>query len=147
MNYNIEDKGDHYLVNINDKIENINKDDYIIESLISDIMKYNDYPLKILLMRNKSYKKYMEDWGYKGFLKELELYDSFIKYVKLFLKSNSITQLFNKYESLKNIYSLIKNEKYLDEILSDKHFKFLPFFQINNYFGFTKKQFLISIIN
>lgn len=147
MNYNIEDKGDHYLVNINDKIENINKDDYIIESLISDIMKYNDYPLKILLMRNKSYKKYMEDWGDKGFLKELELYDSFIKYVKLFLKSNSITQLFNKYESLKNIYSLIKNEKYLDEILSDKHFKFLPFFQINNYFGFTNKQFLISIIN
>ena len=42
-------------------------------------MKYNDYPLKILLMRNKSYKKYMEDWGDKGFLKELELYNSFIK--------------------------------------------------------------------
>ena len=116
MNYNIEDKGDHYLVNVNNKIVNINKDDYIIESLISDIMKYNDYPLKILLMKNKSYKKYMEDWGDKGFLIELGLYDSFIKYVKLFLKSNSITQLFNKYESLKNIYSLIKNEKYLDEI-------------------------------
>ena len=114
MNYNIKDEGSHYLVKLNDKIESISKDDYIIESLISDIMTYNNYPLKILLMMNKSYNKYMKDWGEKGFLKELELYDSFIKYVKAFLKSKSITELFNKNASLKSIYSL----KLLGEALS-----------------------------
>ena len=46
-----------------------------------------------------------------------------------------------------NISKLISNDKYLDEILPTKYFKFLPFYNIKNYFGFTNKQILISIIN
>lgn len=138
---------DNYFIQIKDKKYIINKNDYIIESLSDEIIKYNNCPFKILLMRNIAFKKYMEEYGEKGFLAELNLYDSFIKYIKQFLKSKAMKNLFDNEPDFTNISTLIQDDKYLDEILSTKHFKFLPFFQINNFYGFTNKEFLISVID
>ena len=125
----------------------IKKNEYFIETLARDITDFPGYPLNILLMRNETFPKYINEYGEKGFLKKLGLYDSFVNYVKRFLKSNSMKDLFSSSNDLENISKLISNDKYLDEILSTKHFKFLPFYNIKNYFGFTNKQILISIIN
>ena len=138
---------DNYFIQIKDKIHIINKKDYIIESLSDEIIKYNNCPFKILLMRNMAFKKYMKECGEEGFLAGLHLYDSFIKYIKEFLKSKAMKELFNNNQDFTNISALIQNDKYLDEILSTKHFKFLPFFQINQFYGFTNKEFLISVID
>ena len=138
---------DNYLVQVNDNKQIINKNDYVIESLFDEIIKYKKCPLKILFMRNVSFKRYMENYGEKGFLSGLKLYDSFIKYIKEFLKSKAMKDLFDNDPDFKNISALIQNDKYLDEILSTKHYKFLPFFQINNVYSFTNKEFLITVID
>ena len=125
----------------------IKKNEYFIETLAKDIIGFPNYPLNILLMRNETFNKYINDYEEKGFLKKIGLYDSFITYVKKFLKSNSIKELFSSSNDLENISKLISNDNFLDEILTTKHFKFLPFYNIKNYFGFTNKKILLTIIN
>ena len=85
--------------------------------MAKDIINYPDYPLNILLMRNETFQKYINEYEEKGFLKKIGLYDSFVNYVKRFLKSNSMKELFSSSNDLENISKLISNDKYLDEIL------------------------------
>ena len=128
--------------NLFEKID-INIDDYVIPNLINDITIHPKYPLKTLLLRNESYKKFIKDGG---FLKQLGLYTPFINYLKKFIKSKAITDLlsFHEYE---NIAPLLTDDKYLDEILNSKHLKFLPFISPENKFGHSNKDLVISIIN
>ena len=91
-------------------------------------------------MRTETFQKYINEYEEKGFLKKIGLYDSFVNYIKIFLKSNSMKELFSSSNDLENISKSTSNDKYLDEILSTKYFKFLPFYNIKNYFGFTNKQ-------
>ena len=68
-----------------EKIE-INPDDYILNGLDDDISHNYYFPLKILLLRNESFQRFIKD-GEKGFLYKLNLYEDFINYIKDFIKS------------------------------------------------------------
>lgn len=121
----------------------IKEEDYIIDFLIQDIIPNSDYPLKILLFRNESYIRFKK---YGGFIKELNLYKEFINYLKLFIKSRCVQEIlsFNEYRYIKQ---LINNTNYLDSILTDTYFKFIPYFGVKNTFGFTNKDILLSSVN
>ena len=130
---------------IKNKAENnlINPKDYMLGSLLNDIQNNPKYPLKTLLFRNQSFQKFKRDGG---FLKQLGLYESFINYLKEFIKSECIQELLSSSE-YKNIQPLLNDDKYLDEILDEKHLKFIPFICSRNKFGYTNKDFVLSIIN
>ena len=121
----------------------IGKEDYLFDFLIKDIMIYQSYPLKILLFRNESFLRFKK---YGVFIKQINLYDKFIKYIKYFIKSNCIQEILNQSE-YKYIKELINNDSYLDNIFTDKYLKFLPFFGVTTFFGFTNKDILVSTIN
>ena len=121
----------------------INKEDYIMTSLITDLTKDSSYPTKLILFRNESFLRFEK---YGGFIKELGLFDSFISYIKTFIKSKCVQEILSSNE-YKYIRELVNNENYLNRILSDKHLKFLPFFGVNYIFGYTNKTMLISTIN
>jgi len=121
----------------------INKEDYIMTSLITDLTKDSSYPTKLILFRNESFLRFEK---YGGFIKELGLFDSFISYIKAFIKSKCMQEILSINE-YKYIRELVNNENYLNRILSEKHLKFLPFFGVNNIFGYTDKNMLISTIN
>ncbi len=136
----------YYIENGYEKLEILEKD-YILETLLSELILHSNYPLKLLLIRNQSYAQHIKNGRFKGFLEQLGLYDSFIDYIKFFLQSKSIKELMESDDKFENILALISNKNYLDEIFSEKHFMFLPFFQIEKYFGFTNKDLIISVIN
>ena len=124
----------------------IDEKDYILKGLEKDIDNYPFYPLEILLYRNESYQKYEKDGG-KGFINQLKIYDSFISYIKFFIQSNIMKQVLKNNSSYEYIEILLRNEKHLDEILDETHFKFLPFYGSKNKFGHTNNDLLISFIN
>ena len=128
-----------------EKIE-INPEDYILDGLNADIFKYCDFPLKILLLRNESFQKFIKD-GEKGFLYQLKLYEDFINYLKDFIKSDFFKQLLNKIEEYKNISTLLDNEEYFDELLNETYLRFLPFYGSTNLYGYTNKDIMVSFIN
>ena len=136
----------YYIENGYEKLEILEKD-YIIETLLSELILHPNYPLQLLLIRNQSYAQHIKNGRFKGFLEQLGLYDSFIDYIKFFIQSKSIKELMESDDKFENILALISNKNYLDEIFSEKHFMFLPFFQIEKYFGFTNKDLIISVIN
>lgn len=126
--------------------EIVNKEDYILEGLENDIRSHKYYPLKLILFRNESFKKFKETDG-KGFLQELGLYEYFISYLKEFVKSKCFRDLINQNVCYQNIGTLLNNESYLEEMLDEKHFKFLPFYGLDELYGYTDKDLVISFIN
>lgn len=119
---------------------------YILSGLEKDISNYRDYPLDILLLRNESYQKFDKDGG-KGFIYQLKLYNSFFAYIKSFIRSKAMQQALNTNSAYNNIEILLKNDKFLEEMLNDEHVKFLPFYGAKNKFGYTNKDLLLSFIN
>ena len=119
------------------------KEDYLIDFLKKDIMNFQSYPLRILLFRNESFLRFKK---YGVFIKQINLYENFIKYMKFFIKSNCVQEILNQ-NDYKYIKELINNEHYLDNILTEKFLKFLPFFGVTNCFGFTNKDILVSTVN
>lgn len=126
--------------------KNINKKDYILSGLDKDIDSYKFLPLSYLLLRNESYEKFIKDGG-KGFIHKLGLYNSFISYIKFFIRSNAIKQLLSNNECYKNIEALLMNNNFIDDMLDDTHFKFLPFYGSTNYYGYTNKDLMVCFIN
>lgn len=124
----------------------INGDDYILKGLQKDIINYSNYPLEVLLLRNESYQKFQKDGG-KGFIDKLGLYKPFIKYIKDFIKSKVIQEALQQKDSYENLQMLLNNDNYLDEMLSENHFKFLPLYGSYKQFGYTNKDLMISFIN
>lgn len=121
----------------------IKEEDYIIDFLIGDILSNPSYPLKTLLFRNESFIRFKK---YGGFIKELNLYKEFINYLKLFIKSRCVQEILSSNE-YRYIKELINNTNYLDSILTDTYFKFIPYFGVKNIFGFTNKDILLSTVN
>ena len=121
----------------------IKEEDYMLDFLIVDILSNASYPLKTLLFRNESYIRFKK---YGGFIKELNLYQEFINYLKLFIKSKCMQEILscNEYRYIKE---LINNTNYLDSIITDTYFKFIPYFGVKNIFGFTNKDILLSTVN
>ena len=128
-----------------EKIE-INPEDYILNGLDYDISKNYYFPLKILLLRNQSFKKFKKD-GEKGFLYQLNLYEDFINYLKDFIKSEFFKELLNKIKEYKNISILLNNDEYLEELLNETYLKFLPFYGSKKLYGYTNKDIMVSFIN
>ena len=124
----------------------INGDDYILKGLQKDIINYGDYPLEILLLRNESYQKFQKDGG-KGFLDKLGLYKPFIEYIKYFIKSKVIKEALQQKDSYENLGILLDNDNYLNEMLSENHFRFLPIYGSFKQFGYTNKDLMVSFIN
>lgn len=122
----------------------INKSDYNIDGISRDLDTGNIYPLEIILLRNESLTKYKTE-GF--FLKRYGLYDSFKKYLKNFILSRCVKEALQSDSQYKDIINLISNTKYLDEILDEKHLKFLPFYYSEKYCGITNKDLLCTIIN
>lgn len=135
-----------YLVQTKSEKKEIDGKDYILSGLQKDISNNPYYPLKILLFRNESYQKFVKD-GKKGFIFKLGLYDSFIEYIKFFIKSNVMQEILQNNECYHNIAILLNNDNYIDEMLSETHFRFLPFYGSDNFFGITNKDILVSFIN
>jgi hypothetical protein len=79
------------------------------------------------------------------FIKVLGLFDSFIKYIKFFIKSNCVQEVLSSNKN-KYVKELINNDKYLENFLTEKYFKFLPYFGLDDAFGHTSKDILLSII-
>ena len=140
------EKDGNYKVKTKNETVIIKGEDYFLEGLDNDISLYSRFPIKILLYRNESYKKYFED-DRKGFLKDLGLYNSFISYIKQFMKSNSFQEVLKQNNCYENIASLLNNNNYIDEMLNETHFQFLPFYGASNFFGYTNKDLEISFIN
>ena len=103
-------------------------------------------PIDFLLIRNESYQKFENDGG-KGFIKNLGLYDEFIDYIKYFIRTKAMKQLLQENECYKNIGKLLDNQRFLDEMLDEDHFRFIPFYGSKNFYGFTNKDIMISTIN
>ena len=139
-------KEDEYIVATKFETRNIKGKDYILSGLERDITNHCCYPLEVLLLRNESFQKFEKDGG-KGFLHKLNLYDSFIKYIKYFIKSNTMKQILKDKVYYESIKRLLDNDYYLNEMLDETHFGFLPFYGSQNHFGFTNKDLLISFIN
>ena len=134
-----------YEIKAGNETKIIEKKYYNIDGIEQDLRLNNFYPLEFILIRNESIIKYVEQK--ECFLHKYKLYDSFIEYLKVFMRSNCVMQAFDldiRYAKIKN---LIKDEKYLDEVLSPKHLKFLPFYYVEDFCGVTNKDLLISIIN
>ena len=124
----------------------INGDDYILKGLQKDLMNHSNYPLEILLLRNESYQKFQKDGG-KGFIDKIGLYKPFIQYIKEFIKSKVIKEALQQKDIYKNLQILLDNDIYLDVILSENHFRFLPLYGSYNQFGYTNKDLMVSFIN
>ena len=139
-------KENEYIVETDYEKATINGNDYILEGLQKDITDHWNYPLEILLLRNESYQKFQKDGG-KGFLKKLGLYESFIQYIKYFIKSNVIKEALNEKNCYKNLIILLNNDNYVNEMLSEKHFRFLPLYGSYKHFGYTNKDLMVSFIN
>ena len=123
----------------------IEKKYYCIDGIEQDLRLNNFYPLEFILIRNESIIKYVEQK--ECFLHKYKIYDSFIKYLKVFMRSKCVMQALDKDIRYAKIKNLIKDEKYLEEVLSPKHLKFLPFYYVEDFCGVTNKDLLISIIN
>ena len=140
-------EGKEYLVKTSYEKKTINGDDYILKGLQKDITIYGDYyPLEILLLRNESYQKFQKDGG-KGFINKLGLYNSFIEYIKYFIKSKALNDALKQKKEYENLQMLLENDIYLNEMLSEKHFRFLPLYGTDKYFGYTNKDLMITFIN
>jgi hypothetical protein len=139
------EEGKFYAFNSLEKKE-IEPNDYILRGLDIDIENNYYFPLKILLLRNESFQKFSKNGG-KGFLEDLGLYDDFIDYLKKFIKSNSFKELIKSVDEYKNIGILLDNEEYINEMLDETHFEFLPFYGASNIFGYTNKDIMISFVN
>ena len=139
----IDKKNNTYTIKNKAENEIIDPKDYMLGSLINDIQNNPKYPLKTLLFRNQSFQKFKRDGS---FLEQLELYEPFINYLKEFIKSECIQELLSASE-YKNIQPLLNDDKYLDEILDEKHLKFIPFICSTKKYGYTNKDFVLSIIN
>lgn len=139
-------KEKEYLVKTSYEEKFINGDDYILKGLQKDIMNNGDYPLEILLLRNESYQKFQKDGG-KGFLNKLGLYKPFIEYIKYFIKSKALNDALKQIKDYENLQMLLENENYLNEMLSENHFRFLPLYGTYKHFGYTNKDLMISFIN
>ena len=139
-------KEDEYIVTTKFETRNIKGKDYILTGLERDITNHCCYPLEVLLLRNESFQKFEKDGG-KGFLHKLNLYDSFINYIKYFIKSKTMKQILKDKNYYLNIERLLDNDYYLNEMLDETHFGFLPFYGSQNHFGFTNKDLLILFIN
>ena len=124
----------------------INGKYYILSGLNKEIGLYPSLPIDFLLMRNESFEKFEEDGG-KGFIKNIGLYDSFMNYIKFFIKSNAIQQLLQENECYKNIAILLNNENFIDEMLDEEHFRFIPLYGTKNTYGYTNKDLMIACIN
>lgn len=135
----------HYEIKAGKESKIIEKKYYNIDGIEQDLRLNNCHPLEFILIRNESIIKYVEQK--ECFLHKYKIYDSFIKYLKLFMRSNCIMQALDKDTRYAKIKNLIKDEKYLDEVLSPKHLKFLPFYYVEDFCGVTNKDLLISIIN
>ena len=61
------------------------------------------------------------------------------------MRSKCVMQALDKDIRYAKIKNLIKDEKYLEEVLSPKHLKFLPFYYVEDFCGVTNKDLLISI--
>ena len=119
---------------------------YILSGLNNDIETQKFIPLDFLLLRNESYEKFKND-GEKGFIGKLGLYKSFIEYIKFFIKSKVIRQIFDNNDYYENIKVLLFDDKYIEEMLDDTHFRFLPFYGTKNHFGYTNKDLMMCFIN
>ena len=98
------------------------------------------------MLRNESYEKFLKDGG-KGFIHELGLYKSFISYIKFFIHSKVIRQIFDSNDYYENIKILLMYNNFINEILDDTHFRFLPFYGSKNYYGYTNKDLMMCFIN
>ena len=123
----------------------IEKKYYNIDGIEQDLKLDNGYPLEFILIRNESIIKYVEHK--ECFLHKYKIYDSFIKYLKEFMTSKCVMEALDKDTRYAKIKNLIKDDRYLNEVLSPKHLKFLPFYYVENFCGVTNKDMLISIIN
>ena len=135
-----------YEVSTKYETRKINGKYYILSGLNKEIGLYPSLPIDFLLMRNESFEKFEEDGG-KSFIKNIGLYDSFMNYIKFFIKSNAIKQLLQKNECYKNIAILLNNENFIDEMLNEEHFKFIPLYGAKNTYGYTNKDLMIACIN
>ena len=144
-NIKLLDTGEY---SVQTKYENkiIKGEDYILAGLQRDITNHSCYPLEVLLLRNESYQKFVKDGG-KGFLHKLKLYDSFISYIKYFVKSKTLKEALQSNDCYENIEALLSNGNFLDEMLDEIHFRFLPFYGSIKDFGYTNKDLMISFIN
>ena len=135
-----------YLVETKYEKKYIDGKNYILSGLDDDLSLYKYLPLDLLLLRNESYKKFQSDGG-KGFLYQLGLYDSFISYFKSFIQSKAVTQLLDNNEDYHNIKMLLSNQNFINDMLTDNHFRFLPFYGSKKFFGYTNKDLMMSFIN
>ena len=134
-----------YIISDGKNTKKIEKKYYNIDGIKQDLYLENFYPLEFILIRNESIVKYLETK--QCFLERYELYDEFIKYIKVFIKSRCVEEALNTDKRYEELNKLIKNDKYLDEILSKKHLKFLPLYYSEDFCGITNKELEISIIN
>ena len=135
-----------YIVTTKYEKKYIDGKNYILSGLDEDISIHKYLPLDFLLLRNESYKKFQNDGG-KGFLYKLGLYNSFMSYIKFFIQSKTVTELLNNNECYQNIKVLLSNENFINELLDDNHFRFLPFYGSENFFGYTNRDLMMSFIN
>ena len=135
-----------YKVNTYFESKIIKGKDYILTGLDSEIDIHPFMPLDFLLFRHESYKKFENDGG-KGFIDTLGLYNSFISYIKDFIRSKAIKQLFEKNTIYKNVEILLNDDKFLEEMLDESHFRFLPFYGSDKYYGYTNKDLMMCFIN
>ena len=135
-----------YEVSTKYETRKINGKYYILSGLNKEIGLYPFLPIDFLLMRNESFEKFEEDGG-KGFIKNIGLYDSFMNYIKFFIKSKTIKQLLQRNECYKNIEILLNNENFIDEMLDEEHFRFIPLYGTKNTYGYTNKDLMIACIN
>ena len=70
-----------------------------------------------------------------------------MNYIKFFIKSKTIKQLLQRKESYKNIEILLNNENFIDEMLDEEHFRFIPLYGSKNTFGYTNKDLMLICIN
>jgi len=135
----------HYEITNGKETKVIETKYYNIDGIEQDLKLDNGYPLEFILLRNESITKYVEQK--ECFLHKYKIYDSFIKYLKEFMRSKCVMEALDKDTRYAKIKNLIKDEQYLNEVLSPKHLKFMPFYYVEDFCGVTNKDFLISIIN
>ena len=135
-----------YLAKTNHECRKIQGKDYILSGLNRDLEIGERLPIDFLLLRNESYEKFENDGG-KGFISKLGLYNQFISYIKTFIKSKAIQELLKGEECFMNNEILLKDDYFLNEMLSERYFGFIPFYGSKNFFGFTNKDIMISFIN
>ena len=74
----------------------------------------------------KSYEKFIKDGG-KDFIHKLGFYKSFVSYIKFFILSKVIRQILDNNYCYENIKISLMNDNFINEMLGNAHFRFLPF--------------------